>query len=97
VFRVASRDKPIITVEGGDRKCKVGESFELGSATFESVSEKVDLYAFVLGPIGNMKKVDLEAKDVVYKATVAGDYLVTYVAIDEWGNMATYEYTVKVS
>lgn len=96
VFRVASREKPVITVNGGDTKGKVGKTFEIGKATCTSVSKKVELYAFVLGPIGNMKKVNLE-ENREFTPTVAGDYTVTYVAIDEWGNMSTYKYVVKVS
>lgn len=95
-FQVVSREKPVIKVTGGDRTAKVGTTFKIGKAKVSSISEKVDVKAFVLAPEGNMKYIDIEKSNKV-DARIAGIYRICYVAVDEWGNMATYEYTVKVS
>ena len=95
VFRIISHEKPIITIKEGDTTGKVNEAFEIGSATYESASSKVDLRIFVLGPVGNMKAVDMNT--MTYVPTQKGTYRVIYMALDEWGNMATEEVLVKVS
>lgn len=95
-FQVVSREKPVIKVSGGDKSAKVGTQFTVGKAKVESISENVDLKVFVRAPEGNMKLVDIE-KSYKVDAKIVGIYTICYVAVDEWGNMSTYEYTVKVS
>lgn len=95
-FQVVSREKPIIKVSGGVKTAKVGTQFSVGKAKVESISENVDLKVFVRAPEGNMKHLDTEKSNKV-DAKIAGIYTICYVAVDEWGNMSTYEYTVKVS
>lgn len=95
-----SRNKPVITVSGGTRSVKVGESFGVGTATCTGEFTTYDLYVFVLGPSGNLKAVNMnpeEANYMSFKATEKGVYKVVYMVMDQWHNQALYEYTVTAS
>ena len=94
-LEVVSRDAPTIKISGGDRTAKVGKNIKIGKATCSGLSEDIEVHIFIRGPKGNFKTVDIEK--MTYKVTLAGTYIVKYTAIDEWGNMATAEYKVKVS
>lgn len=92
---VISREKPVIEITKGDLEGKVNKEFKIGSATCKGLSSKITLKVYVLGPVGNMKRVDTAG--MVYVPETAGNYEVRYVAIDEWGNMTYSSYTVKIS
>ncbi len=100
VVVAVSREKPVISISGGDRSGKVGEAFNVGTATCTGEFNSYTLYIFVQGPTGNLKKVEMVKGEPNYMQHVAkekGVYRVLYVARDEWDNMATAEYFVKVS
>ncbi len=92
-IEIISREAPVITITGGARTAKVNQEFSVGTATVSGNTDSAELYVYILPPSGRMKKIT----NGKYTAKTAGDYKVTYIAIDEWGNMAVENYTVKVS
>ncbi len=100
VIWAATREKPTITISGGARSGKVNSFFNVGNAKVTGNFTEYELYIFVLGPSGAMKPVNLikgESDYMKFMPTEKGSYRVIYMAIDEWENMSTAEYTVKIS
>lgn len=94
MVKVVSRDKPTIVVSGGTRSAKVNQDIKLGTIKVTTVATSYEVYAFVFGPLGNLKPIDMEKKS--FKAEKAGTYRVRYFVIDQWGNMSISEYQVVV-
>ncbi|MBQ7236954.1 MAG: hypothetical protein IJX03_07400, partial [Clostridia bacterium] len=100
VIWAATREKPTITISGGAKSGKVNSFFNVGKAKVTGNFTEYELYIFVLGPSDAMKAVNLiesESDYMKFKPTEKGTYRVIYMAIDEWENMSTAEYTVKIS
>ena len=100
VIWAATREKPTITISGGARSGKVNSYLSVGSAKVTGNVSQYELYIFVLGPSGAMKAVNLikgESDYMKFTPSEKGTYRVIYMAIDEWENMSTAEYTVKIS
>ena len=102
VIESVSREKAEITISGGSRSGKVGDTISISKkVTVEGSFAEYKLYVFVKTPQGNMDKVEIADKDstMYYKfsATKKGTYTVIYMVLDEWDNMTTAQYTVKVS
>ena len=100
VIDAVSRNKPVITITGGARSVKVGESFTVATAKVTGEFTSYDLYIFVLAPTGNLKKVEMSKDEANYmkvSTTQSGKYKIVYLVIDQWGNQAIAEYQVTAS
>lgn len=84
---------PVITVSGTIKDTmKVGESLTIPNATAtDNVDGTVNVYVYVKDPNGKIKRATN-----TWEMTQKGNYVVQYVAIDEYGNMSVNSYEIKV-
>ena len=104
VFQLVSREAPVITLNGTQSEAELGSVVTVAEATAVSQSPSVDIYIFVQRPTGNLKelpKYDSGENNGEYNRQVAlneaGEYLVRYMAVDEWFNISIAEYTINVA
>ncbi len=95
-IRILDIVAPTIEVEKASTSAKVGESFTVAKITvtdnFDTL-ESLDVYCVVTAPNGKKQVVSLGGS---YVPAVAGNYTVTFVAVDTTGNMSTASYIVSV-
>lgn len=91
-------EKPVITLD--DKvvsQLKVGERLYIPNATAsDNSSSDLTVYIHVRTPLNRIITIDRSVYDS-YTVTTAGNYYLTYVCLDEAGNMTVDEYLVQVS
>ncbi len=100
VFRLMSREKPVIDLSTDTVLAKKGDTVTVKNASVQSVSDDVKLYIFVQAPTGNLKELSrLENGDYnkQIELKTSGKYIVRYMAVDEWDNVSISEYLIKVA
>ncbi len=104
IINVVSVAKPVIEIDGESKSVSLNETVKVFNASASSPdTEDVKLYIFIKAPYGNMKELEKYEdgeNEGMYKmefvASLKGDYLIRYMAIDQWSNISINEYTVTV-
>ncbi len=94
--RILDTEAPVMKIDKAATSAKVGESFTVAKVTVTDnydALEKLDVYCIVTAPDGKKESVKLGGS---YVPTVAGNYTITYIAVDTTGNMTTASYVVNV-
>ncbi len=101
IFNVITRELPVITLPDASTSAKLGDTYIIKTATVTSFAEKVEQYILVQTPTGKLKELDRNNKTGEYimelKLDQKGEYLIRYMALDEYGNMSIADYTIRVA
>ncbi len=92
IVSVKDTEAPTIKVNVKDRtSVKVGNTVKIPKATVtDNFSENLTVYIYVQTPEGKY----ITAKGNQFKAEQKGEYVVTFMAMDDYGNMTLKTYTV---
>lgn len=93
LISVVDREFPIISVEKIKGKVKIGETIELPNPTVDDNSGIDKLVSYIYVTTENSQRTIVWGNK--YTFDKAGDYLITYVAMDETGNYSAIEFSVK--
>ncbi len=95
VVHCVDTSAPQIQLSGGARTGSVNDEITIASCTFvdDFDQSEIEHYIFVISPNGMMKQITGNS----FTATVAGTYIVQYLALDSNGNIAVESYDVVIS
>ena len=99
IYVMDTESPSILLINGYAQTAKVGEEVKIAMVEVSDNDEIANVYTYVFNKDGHLLGVpikDMVGKEIVYKFTEKGEYLVRKVVFDSVGNQSYVEYIITV-